>query len=92
MSLTAVKFDRIGARKKPKQIHPRDRKHQVASGISESGHITKLLLDSPLKRGAYRPLCVPAPELARIHVLDHELAQRVGRALRSKSLPCKKAA
>jgi hypothetical protein len=34
MSVTAVKFDRIGAWQKPKQTHPRDRKHQVASGIS----------------------------------------------------------
>ena len=63
MSVTAVKFDRIGAWQKPKQTHPRNRKHQVASGISESGHITNSLLDSPLKRGAYRPLCMPAQSL-----------------------------
>jgi hypothetical protein len=63
MSVTAVKFDRIGAGQKPKQTHPRDRKHQVASGISESGHFTKSLFGSPLKRGAYRPSAVPAQSL-----------------------------
>ncbi len=90
MSVTAVKFDRIGAGQKPKQTHPREQKHQVASGISESGHITKSLLDSPLKRAAYRPSACQRTELARIHVLDHALAQRVGRALRSKSSPAKR--